>query len=80
LLKVKVTYRIEVPSERLAKALWKSLKPDASNLPEKCEVDISTSGKSVVVEISCVSISKLRALSNSFIGVLSLLLKVAGEA
>ncbi|MEM1642333.1 MAG: KEOPS complex subunit Pcc1 [Desulfurococcaceae archaeon] len=78
-MKVEVKYSIEFPSENLGYAVYRALVPDVKNVPEVCKADISVEGKRLVLTMNCSSISKLRALNNSFIGVLALLLRVVGD-
>lgn len=78
-MEVKVEYTVELASERVAEALFRALFPDTSNLPEACSAEIDLDGRKLSLRINCSSISKLRALSNSFIGVLTSLLRVVGD-
>ena len=78
-MEVSVKYDIRLPSKALAISIYKSILPDTRNLPEQCSALIELNEGTLHVEFKCSSISKLRAVSNSFIGVIALLLKVAGE-
>ncbi len=69
-------YQFEVEDRELLESIYNSIAPETRNLPEDCvgTVDL-TSGK-LIVRFECSSLSKLMALNNSFIGVLTMLLEV----
>lgn len=78
-MRVSVEYKVKVDSPLLAKTIRTALLPDLSNLPEGCIGNVACEENYVYLKIECSNISKLRALNNSFIGVLTLLLEIAGE-
>ncbi|MEM4481282.1 MAG: KEOPS complex subunit Pcc1 [Desulfurococcaceae archaeon] len=78
-MNISVEYRVHSSSKAVVNALCKSLMPDLGNLPEGCSGAVKPEEDSLALKLECTDISKLRALSNSFIGVLLLLLEIAGE-
>lgn len=78
-LEVSIGYNIVVRDEKLLASLYESLKPEIMNLPSDCRGDVRIVDHILALEFSCRSISKLQALNNSFIGVLSMLLELVGD-
>ncbi|MEM0001220.1 MAG: CTAG/PCC1 family protein [Desulfurococcaceae archaeon] len=77
-MRVFLEYRIPVKSSALAKGVHAALLPELASLPEGCSGEARLENDYVYVKFECTSISKLRALNNSFIGVVLMLLEVAG--
>jgi hypothetical protein len=79
-MRVCVEYRLKLNSERTLRSLLESLSPELRNLPSDCSGQIYLEKNNhLVIELECVNAGKIRALNNSFIGVLLMLLELAGE-
>lgn len=78
-VRASLEYVIYTGSHAVAEALYRSIRVDLDSLPEGCSGSAKHSGAYLTLKLECKSVNRLRALSNSFIGVLIFLLEVAGE-
>ncbi|MEM0001849.1 MAG: CTAG/PCC1 family protein [Desulfurococcaceae archaeon] len=78
-MNISVEYELEASSEKLLESIFVSLTPELGNLPGNCTGRISRKEGKLNIKLECSDAGKLRALNNSFIGVLVMLLELAGE-
>ncbi|MEM1627914.1 MAG: KEOPS complex subunit Pcc1 [Desulfurococcaceae archaeon] len=71
-----VEYKIETGSSTIAKAIQVALLPDISQIPGECSCKLEVQQDILTIILNCSNISKLRALNNSFIGVVTMMLEV----
>ncbi|MEM0378539.1 MAG: hypothetical protein QXP68_05895 [Thermosphaera sp.] len=72
-----VEYVLEGLDERVCKSLEKALKPEAAGAPEEVVVTVECKEGSLLLEMSSSEINILRALHNSFIGLITMLLEMS---
>lgn len=78
-MKYSLSYTLEIGDEKLLESIYRAISPDLVNLPSECRGEISAEGSSLHVRFECSNLGKLRALNNSFIDILLLLLGLIGE-
>jgi len=72
-LKARYTIRVD---EALASSIVSALKPDLEALPRECRGSIGLENPStIILEVACSKSSILKALSNSFISIVLMLLE-----
>ncbi len=73
---MEASMRIEVDGEeRVLKSLYDALYPETTNPPSpECRSDIRLEGK-LVVEVYCNRINLLRAVANSYLSIISMIIK-----
>lgn len=78
-MKYTISYGIKLEEQGVLESLYEAILPDLRSLPGGCRGELFVENGYLVLRLECNNVSKLRALNNSFIGVLLLLLEVVGE-
>jgi hypothetical protein len=77
-VKLKLVYRLKLSNSVLS-AMFRALLPEMKSLPETCRGEVGTVQDSLILDVECSSLSKVRALNNNLIGLVLLLLRIVGE-